>query len=134
MAYQHLHVQAIATRSYPDLPLYSDGKLLVEPYRNRSLLLKELEDEVDGRQKDFAPSTATASHYVVSLECLRWMELRCETSGSCKIGVEDENWPKTEFPARNLHEAPSPPQATIWISKIFTKSHIFTLSTGLTGT
>jgi hypothetical protein len=41
--------------------LNSDRQLLVKPYLNRRMLLQELEDEIDGWQKDFASTASTSS-------------------------------------------------------------------------
>jgi len=45
----------------PDSSLNSDRQLLVKPYLNRRVLLKELEDEVNWWEQDFASTSSAAS-------------------------------------------------------------------------
>lgn len=45
----------------PDSALDPDRELLIEPDLYRGMLLEELEDEIDGREKDFAPASTAAS-------------------------------------------------------------------------
>jgi hypothetical protein len=47
--------------TYSDFTFNPDRKLLVKPDLNCRALLEELEYEVDGWEKDFAPTTSTAS-------------------------------------------------------------------------
>jgi hypothetical protein len=47
--------------TYSNSALNSDRQLLVEPYLNRRMLLKKLEDEINRWQKDFAPTASTSS-------------------------------------------------------------------------
>lgn len=48
----------IATNS--DSSFDSDGELFVEPDLDCGMLLEELEDEIDGWEKDFAPASTAA--------------------------------------------------------------------------
>jgi hypothetical protein len=47
--------------SHPNSSFNSDCELLIQPNLNGRALLKELEDEIDGREKNFAPAASTTS-------------------------------------------------------------------------
>lgn len=58
--------------TYPDLPLDTDSKLLIEPYLYRRVLLQQFEDKVDGRKEHpSATSTTTSSRCHLYSGCLR---------------------------------------------------------------
>ena len=61
--YHHQHCTATfhSRATDPDSALNSNRQLLVKPYLDCRMLLEELEDEIDGWQKDFAPTASTSS-------------------------------------------------------------------------
>jgi hypothetical protein len=65
--------------AYSDLPLNSDLKLLIEPYLDRRVLLKQFEDEIDRWEQNFATSAASTStrHPAILTVCTSRMKIKC---------------------------------------------------------
>jgi len=47
---------------YPDFSFNSDGQLLVQPDLDGCMRLEQLEDEIDRREQDLAPTATASSH------------------------------------------------------------------------
>jgi len=55
----------------PDSPLNSNRELLIKPYLDGGVLLKKLENEIDGRQQNFAPTSSSTSIHLARCRLLR---------------------------------------------------------------
>lgn len=58
-------------RTYADLALDADGKLLIQPDLHGRVGLQKLEDEVDGGQQDSAATASSSAGHCVFGGCLR---------------------------------------------------------------
>lgn len=61
--------------AYPDFSLDSDLKLLIEPNLHGRMLLKKLENEVDGREEDFTSSTSSGTAAHICKWMVEWTEV-----------------------------------------------------------
>ena len=71
--------------TYPYLPFDSDRQLLVQPYGHGGSLLQQFENEVDGWEQDFLPTTPSAATVTIH-ECVK------ERIGD--IGSGEDNGPE----------------------------------------